>query len=107
MEIALDSSVPNAVIGHVFTGISLAGRLLAATRGQYRFELHVSFAELASEIETFDLHDERFSPLDLPKLRDIRCSAAPIVDANKWTLVHVAPLHGTGDHFAVVARVRE
>jgi hypothetical protein len=107
VEIASDSSVPNAIIGQLFAGISLAGRLQPATRGQYRFELRVSFAELASEIESFDLHDERFSPVDLPKLRDIRCFAAPIVDANKWTLMHLAPLHGTADHFAVVARVRE
>jgi hypothetical protein len=107
VEIAQDSSVPNAIIGHLFTGISLAGRLLAATRGQYRFELRVSFAELANEIEAFDLQDERFSPVDLPKLRDIRFFAAPIVDANKWVLMNLAPLHGTADHFAVVARVRE
>lgn len=107
VEIASDAASQNPVIGAVFSGISISGHVLQATRGQYRLGLEVSFAELVGEIEPFDLKDERFGPVELPHLRDIWFSVAPIIDANKWTLIYMAPLHGTNESFAVVARVRD
>lgn len=77
-----------------------------AARGSYRLAMRLSFAELAGDIAVFDLKDERFGPIGLPELRDVQVDVAPIVEANRWTLMYLAPLAGTGDHYAVVSRVR-
>jgi hypothetical protein len=106
VEIAQDASVPDPVIRNQLTGTSMRGYVQAATRGHFRLALRVWFGELVGEIEAFDLKDERFGQVGLPKMRDIQIDVSPIVEANRWTLMHMAPLHGTNEHFAVVARVR-
>lgn len=106
VEIAQDAGVPNPVVHNQLTGTSLRGHVQPAARGHYRLALRLSFAEQAGDIAAFDLKDERFGRIGLQDLRDVQVDVAPIVEGNRWTLMYLAPLAGTGDHYAVVARVR-
>ena len=107
VEIAQEAAVPNPVIGSANAGITIAGRVMPAARDQFRLFLEVSFTELVGKIVTFDLEDEDLGPVELVTMRDVTFEVSPIVEARRWALMYLAPLHGTDEHFAVVARVRE
>ncbi|HEX5053325.1 MAG TPA: hypothetical protein VFZ65_16230 [Planctomycetota bacterium] len=107
VEIAQDSSVPNPLIGTVFTGMTLRGQVLPVAEGQFRLELDAGFAELDGAIEAFDTKDTRFGDIALPRLRNVHFDVAPIVEDNRWTLLHIASMPGNDQHLVVVARVRE
>lgn len=107
VEIAQEAGTPNPVIEPVFAGIALGGRVVPVARAEYRLELEFRYAELGGAIELFDFKNERFGDVDLPKVRSVSLYASPIVADNRWTLLQIAPLPGTGQHLAVVARVRD
>lgn len=106
VEIAQEAGTPNPVVEPVFTGVALNGRVLPAGAGAYRLDVQFAFAEPSGAIETFDLKNERFGDIDLPKVRSVAFHASPTVADNRWTLLQIAALPGTGQHLAVVARVR-
>lgn len=106
VEIAQESGIPNPVVLTANTGLAVTGRVLAAGPNRYRLCLNASTSDLLAPIETFDLKDEELSSVELTKVRTIPFETSPLVEAKRWHLVVAAPLHGSDEHFVMVARIK-
>lgn len=106
VEIAQESGIPNPVIDTANAGLAISGRVLATGPNRYRLCLDASTSDLLAPIETFDLKDEELSAVELTKVWTIPFDCSPIVEAKRWHLVHVAPLHGGNEHFVMVVRIK-
>jgi hypothetical protein len=95
------------VVGSVFEGASATAEVQPASAKQVLLRCRFQASELASPIAPFDLGDNRFGPIDQPKQNFFSCNAAPMLELDQWTLIHLSPVPDSTDHFAIVVRVRE
>ena len=106
VEIAQEANTPNPIIEPLFTGFAVNGRVLPVDAASYRLQVQFGFAELDGDVQTFDLKNERFGDIDLPRVRNLTFRMAPIVADNRWTLLQIAALPGIDQHLVLVGRVR-
>ena len=104
--IAQSSSCGVPIVDSFFTGFSLACEILPTGVSHCALDARLDFHEQIGELSPFPTGSKEVPVAYLPRLAGFSTRVPLLLPLDSWTLLHSAPLEGSGKQLVVMVRVR-
>jgi hypothetical protein len=107
VEIAEGASIGDPLVASYFTGLSFAWKAVPAGKGQCLLQGHLERHEQAGAPESQPSASREIPAVELPRVASAVADISATLPLGAWTILHVAPLEGTGMQVVTMIRIRE